>query len=133
MPELPEDDFVQSLKADLSRAQRRETEPTEDLSHRSELNQRNLQDLWEIHNQFENLSVHLTVEPSQTLFATFVGVRRSGRSSPRSILARSRRSSSRTEVKAGSGSPCVSGRATPPGRKAPLPWHLRVERWRKLP
>ncbi len=72
VPELPEDDFVQSLKADLSRAQRRETAPTEDLSHRSVLNQRILQDLWEIHNQFEDLSVHLTVEPSQTLFATLV-------------------------------------------------------------
>jgi hypothetical protein len=72
LPELPEDDFVQSLKADLSRAQHREAEPAEDLSHRSHLNQRILQDLWEVHNQFEDVSVHLTVEPSQTLFATFV-------------------------------------------------------------
>ncbi|HKV90150.1 MAG TPA: hypothetical protein VJQ43_03020, partial [Thermoplasmata archaeon] len=44
----------------------------EDLSHRGELNKRLLQDLWEVHNQFEQISVHLTVEPSQTLFATFV-------------------------------------------------------------
>jgi hypothetical protein len=69
---MPEDDFVQSLRSELSRAQKKETKPTEDTSRRAELNRRLLQDLWEIHNQFEEISVHLTVEPSQTLFATFV-------------------------------------------------------------
>jgi hypothetical protein len=70
---LPEDDFVASLKSELAKTQRSTTEKDgEDLTHRGELNRRFLQDLWEVHNQFENASVHLTVEPSQTLFATFV-------------------------------------------------------------
>jgi hypothetical protein len=69
---LPDDDFLASLKSELAAVQRRVTEkPGEDLSHRSDLNRRLLQDLWEVHNQFEELSVHLTIEPSQTLFATF--------------------------------------------------------------
>jgi len=70
---LPEDDFVASLKHELARAQKTSGEKTgEDLTHRGELNKRLLQDLWEVHNQFEEISVHLTIEPSQTLFATFV-------------------------------------------------------------
>ncbi|HYK92456.1 MAG TPA: hypothetical protein VEY07_00225 [Thermoplasmata archaeon] len=72
-PQLPEDDFVASLKGELSRAQKVAGEkPGEDLAHRAELNKRLLQDLWEVHNQFEEISTHLTIEPSQTLFATFV-------------------------------------------------------------
>ncbi len=70
---LPEDDFVASLKHELEKTQKSATEKGgEDLSHRSELNKRLLQDLWEVHNQFEEISVHLTIDPSQTLFATFV-------------------------------------------------------------
>jgi hypothetical protein len=70
---LPEDDFVTSLKSELARTQKAAGEGTgEDLSHRAELNKRLLQDLWEVHNQFEEVSVHLTIDPSQTLFATFV-------------------------------------------------------------
>jgi hypothetical protein len=70
---LPEDDFVQSLKNELARAQKSAGEKTgEDFTHRAALNRRLLQDLWEVHNQFEGISVHVTVEPSQTLFATFV-------------------------------------------------------------
>ncbi|HKS59561.1 MAG TPA: hypothetical protein VJS68_02145 [Thermoplasmata archaeon] len=72
-PPMPEDDWVQSLKHELVRAQKSAGEKTgEDLSHRADLNRRLLQDLWEVHNQFEDASVHLTIEPSQTLFATFV-------------------------------------------------------------
>jgi hypothetical protein len=70
---LPEDDFVSSLKSELVRTQAAAGAKTgEDLTHRGELNKRLLQDLWEVHNQFEEVSVHLTVDPSQTLFATFV-------------------------------------------------------------
>ncbi len=68
----PEDDFVHSLKAELQRSQKSlSAQGTEDLSERAALNQKLLQDLWEIHNQFEDASIHLTIEPSQTLFATF--------------------------------------------------------------
>ncbi|MCI4372331.1 MAG: hypothetical protein L3K02_01605 [Thermoplasmata archaeon] len=70
---LAEDDFVTSLKSELARTQKAAGENTgEDLTHRAELNKRLLQDLWEVHNQFEEVSVHLTIDPSQTLFATFV-------------------------------------------------------------
>jgi len=73
MAALPEDDFVQSLKQELAKTQKNAGAKTgEDLTHRGELNKRLLQDLWEVHNQFEEISVHLTIEPSQTLFATFV-------------------------------------------------------------
>ncbi|HTW40071.1 MAG TPA: hypothetical protein VMF04_04370 [Thermoplasmata archaeon] len=69
----PEDDFVTSLKSELLRTQQAAGEKGgEDLSHRAKLNQRLLQDLWEVHNQFEEIGVHLTIDPSQTLFATFV-------------------------------------------------------------
>lgn len=69
---LPEDDFITALKADLARSQESAQAKTgEDLTKRAALNQRLLQDLWEVHNQFEDASVHLTIEPSQTLFATF--------------------------------------------------------------
>jgi hypothetical protein len=70
----PEDDFVTSLKGDLVRTQQAATAKSsgEDLTHRAKLNQRLLQDLWEVHNQFEEIGVHLTIDPSQTLFATFV-------------------------------------------------------------
>jgi hypothetical protein len=69
----PEDDFVTSLKSELLRTQQAAGEKGgEDLSHRAKLNQRLLQDLWEVHNQFEDIGVHLTIDPSQTLFATFV-------------------------------------------------------------
>jgi len=72
VPALPEDDFVSSLRNDLARTQQASTErPGEDLAHRTSLNRRLIQDLWEVHNQFEEVSVHLTMEPSQTLFATF--------------------------------------------------------------
>jgi hypothetical protein len=73
-PVKPEDDFVTSLKADLVRTQQAAEAKTEgeDLSHRAKLNQRLLQDLWEVHNQFEEVGVHLAIDPSQTLFATFV-------------------------------------------------------------
>ncbi|HTT16662.1 MAG TPA: hypothetical protein VMH49_04820 [Thermoplasmata archaeon] len=71
-PELPEDDFVSQLRGELARRQEAVDSRTgEDLSHRGELNKRLLQDLWEVHNQFEDISVHLTLDPSQTLFATF--------------------------------------------------------------
>lgn len=70
---LAEDNFVSSLREELARSQKSaEGKGGEDLAHRGELNKRLLQDLWEVHNQFEQISVHLTVEPSQTLFATFV-------------------------------------------------------------
>jgi hypothetical protein len=71
-PELADDDFVSSLRTELSKRQEAAGARTgEDLSHRAELNKRLLQDLWEVHNQFEEVSVHLTLDPSQTLFATF--------------------------------------------------------------
>jgi len=71
-PELPDDDFVSSLRTELTKRQEAAGARTgEDLSHRGELNKRLLQDLWEVHNQFEEISVHLTLDPSQTLFATF--------------------------------------------------------------
>ncbi|MCI4368313.1 MAG: hypothetical protein L3K09_01940 [Thermoplasmata archaeon] len=73
MPKLPEDDFVSSLKSELKRVQKSSGEQvTEDVSHRASVNRRLLQDLWEVRNQFEEASVHLTIDPSQTLFATFV-------------------------------------------------------------
>ncbi len=72
-PALAEDDFLTSLRDELAKRQRAVGATTgEDLSHRAELNKRLLQDLWEIHNQFEEVSVHLTIDPSQTLFATFL-------------------------------------------------------------
>jgi hypothetical protein len=78
-PEVPvtesksEDDFVASLKSELVRTQQAAgAKGGEDLTHRAKLNQRLLQDLWEVHNQFEDIGVHLTIDPSQTLFATFV-------------------------------------------------------------
>lgn len=72
-PPGPDDSFVDTLRTDLAQARRASTpKPAEDLTHRAELNRRLLQDLWEVHNQFEEVSVHLTVDPSQTLFATFV-------------------------------------------------------------
>jgi hypothetical protein len=72
-PPMAEDNFVQSLRDDLARTHRVSTsKPGEDLSHRAEINKRLLQDLWEVHNQFEDVSVHLTLDPTQTLFATFL-------------------------------------------------------------
>jgi hypothetical protein len=78
-PEVPvtesksDDDFVTSLKSELLRTQEAAgAKGGEDLTHRAKLNQRLLQDLWEVHNQFEEIGVHLTIDPSQTLFATFV-------------------------------------------------------------
>ncbi|MCI4337114.1 MAG: hypothetical protein L3K18_06870 [Thermoplasmata archaeon] len=72
-PKLADDNFVATLREELARSQKTaEGKGGEDLAHRGELNKRLLQDLWEVHNQFEQISVHLTVEPSQTLFATFV-------------------------------------------------------------
>ena len=69
---MPEDDFVHSLKEELAKSQQKaSSKGGEDTSRRGELNRRLLQDLWEVHNQFEDASVHLTIEPSQTLFATF--------------------------------------------------------------
>jgi hypothetical protein len=70
---LADDSFVLSLREELAKSQKAAGEKGgEDLTHRAELNKRLLQDLWEVHNQFEQITVHLTVEPSQTLFATFV-------------------------------------------------------------
>jgi hypothetical protein len=71
-PPLADDDFVSSLKHELAKTQEVAGAKTgEDLSHRADINKRLLQDLWEVHNQFEEISVHLTIDPSQTLFATF--------------------------------------------------------------
>lgn len=70
---LADDNFVASLREELAKSQKAsEVQPDEDLAHRGALNRRLLQDLWEVHNQFEQISTHLTIEPSQTLFATFV-------------------------------------------------------------
>jgi hypothetical protein len=69
---MPDDDWVHSLRQELARTQKSVGKDTgEDLTHRGELNKRLLQDLWEVHNQFEEMSVHLTIEPAQTLFASF--------------------------------------------------------------
>jgi hypothetical protein len=71
-PPLADDDFVGQLKRELTKTQQTAGAKTgEDLSARAELNRRLLQDLWEVHNQFEEISVHLAIDPSQTLFATF--------------------------------------------------------------
>jgi hypothetical protein len=71
-PPLADDDFVSSLKNELAKTHEIAGAKTgEDLSHRADTNRRLLQDLWEVHNQFEEISVHLTIDPSQTLFATF--------------------------------------------------------------
>lgn len=69
---LPEDDFLSSLRTDIVQARKQlATKNVEDPSRRAALNRRLLQDFWEVHNLFEDLSVHLTMEPAQTLFATF--------------------------------------------------------------
>ena len=71
-PPLADDDFVSVLKRELVKTQASAGAKTgEDLTQRAELNKRLLQDLWEVHNQFEEISVHLAIDPSQTLFATF--------------------------------------------------------------
>ena len=69
-----EDNFLVSLKGELAKAQKSTliAQAGEDVSHRVEINKRLLQDLWEIHNQFDDIAALLTVEPSQTLFALFV-------------------------------------------------------------
>jgi hypothetical protein len=70
------DDFAESLKNELEKVQavavKEVRSEQKDLSHRAAINRRLLEDLWEVHNQFEAVSVHLTLEPSATLFATFV-------------------------------------------------------------
>ena len=112
---LADDSFVVSLREELARSQKSAGEKGgEDLAHRGDLNKRLLQDLWEVHNQFEQINVHLTVEPSQTLFATFVEYPRSGRSATASTSGRSRRSSSTTAPPDGSGSLSASGTTEPP-------------------
>ena len=71
-PALPDDNWVASLRDEMKKTQKAVGKKTgEDTSHRAEWNKRLLQDLWEIHNQFEEAGVHLSLEPSQTLFATF--------------------------------------------------------------
>jgi hypothetical protein len=72
-PKLEDDDFVSSLRAELSRTQSAKAAEAqgEDLTKRAELNRRLLQDLWEVHNQFEDAGVHLSIDPSHQLFATF--------------------------------------------------------------
>lgn len=69
------DDFAAALGRDLGKVQAavaaEERTEAKDLGHRSDLNRRILQDLWEVHNRFEQVSVHLTLEPAATLFATF--------------------------------------------------------------
>ena len=71
-PPLPDDNWVAGLRDELKKAQKATGGKTgEDTTYRAEWNKRLLQDLWEIHNQFEEISVHLSIEPSQTLFATF--------------------------------------------------------------
>jgi len=70
------DDFKSSLKNELEKVQavavKEERSEQKDLGHRAAINRRLLEDLWEVHNQFEAVSVHLTLEPAATLFATFV-------------------------------------------------------------
>ena len=69
---LPDDDWLSSLRSELAKVQKETIARTgEDLQTRAEMNRRLLQDLWEVHNLFEDISVHLTMEPSQTIFATF--------------------------------------------------------------
>ncbi len=69
---LPEDDFLTSLRTEIVHARKQmTTRSVEDPARRGSLNRRLLQDFWEVHNLFEDLSVHLTIEPAQTLFATF--------------------------------------------------------------
>jgi hypothetical protein len=73
-PHLADDHWIASLRQELKETQAtaRAEVAAEDNPKRVEWNQRLLQDLWEVHNQFEEISVHLSIEPSQTLFATFV-------------------------------------------------------------
>jgi hypothetical protein len=73
-PALRDDSWVAGLRDELKKTARSSVaaKEGEENSHRAEWNKRLLQDLWEIHNQFEEVSVHLSIEPSQTLFATFV-------------------------------------------------------------
>lgn len=68
-------DFAVSLKSELEKIQaavvKEEKSEQKDVGHRAGINRRLLEDLWEVHNQFEGISVHLTLEPAATLFATF--------------------------------------------------------------
>jgi hypothetical protein len=67
-----DDGFVQSLRTALEKAQVEvSSKGEEDLQHRTRLNKRLIQDLWEVHVQFEGIGVHLAMEPVPTLFATF--------------------------------------------------------------
>ncbi len=74
-PGTSADEFAASLGRELAKVQatvaKEERTEQKDLGHRAEINRRLLQDLWEIHNQFEQISVHLTLDPAATLFATF--------------------------------------------------------------
>jgi hypothetical protein len=67
-----DDSFVQSLRTALEKTQVEvSSKGEEDLLLRSRLNKRLIQDLWEVHVQFEGIGVHLAMEPVPTLFATF--------------------------------------------------------------
>ena len=70
------DEFAVSLKNELEKVQavvvKEERTEQKGLGHRAAINRRLLQDLWEVDNQFETISVHLTLEPAATLFATIV-------------------------------------------------------------
>ena len=131
---LADDNFVVSLREELSRSQKSAGQKGgEDLVHRGELNKRLLQDLWEVHNQFEQISVHLTIEPSQTLFATFVEYPEKWAFRDSFDFGAVKTIELHGPDPAGSGSPSASGTYRTPEGASHLPGNLRVVRGRIVP
>jgi len=69
---IGDEEFLAGLRSEVMRA-RAEAKVTVDESRQQRVDgaKRFLQDFWEIHNMFDDIGVHMTIDPAYTTFAFF--------------------------------------------------------------
>jgi hypothetical protein len=69
---IGDEEFLSTLRNELVRTRSAAlARVDENRQVRTEVVKRLLEDLWEIHNMFDEVNIHMTMEPTHTTFATF--------------------------------------------------------------
>ncbi len=69
---IGDEDFVASLRHEMEKARHEATQKVdENRQLRVDVTRRLLQDYWEVHNLFDEIGIHMTIEPAHTTFAVF--------------------------------------------------------------
>ncbi|MCL4325198.1 MAG: hypothetical protein M1144_07065 [Candidatus Thermoplasmatota archaeon] len=69
---IGDEEFLSSLRSEVERLRRETTEKVDENKQlKIDTTRRLLQDLWEVHNMFDEVGIHMTIDPPHTSFALF--------------------------------------------------------------